>query len=440
MVSRSRVLARRRAAAIASDRSPALPVGPDDSGTTLGGLRDHLTDAQREMLRRLWIGRDHLGWVTARTLFHRLPVSAARKTLESLGGSVLKETQGGMEESYALTRLGALLGEHGPEFEQLLARYLAYEVERYDADSNVEEIAHAEVQRDLKLSESELTDLFRLITMSPSFDNGSAGGQLWKVRVMKNVHDLTEVRDWPRYVRENALKDYDPALPVRAVAREEYDARRRGAEVEEADLPAFWRPGHFRLFISHLSEYKILASTLSEALLKHHISAFVAHEHIQPTKAWENEIVSALGSAQALVALLAPGFRSSPWTDQEVGFVMGRGKLVIPVMLDGEPPYGFMARIQGLKGGGMLGEQLASLLFASLARNELTRRELATAIITRVENSGSVSEAVANVVLLGELGHIDADLEARVASARITNKAMRDIALLHNRADVANGL
>jgi hypothetical protein len=48
-----------------------------------------------------------------------------------------------------------------------------------------------------------------------------------------------------------------------------------------------------------------------------------------------------------LAALMTEDFHASYWTDQEVGFALGRHVPVIPVRL-GRNPYGFLARIQAL--------------------------------------------------------------------------------------------
>ncbi len=49
----------------------------------------------------------------------------------------------------------------------------------------------------------------------------------------------------------------------------------------------FWIPGYFRLFLSHLSEFKQKTAALQEALRPYGITAFVAHEDIEPTKEWQ---------------------------------------------------------------------------------------------------------------------------------------------------------
>ncbi len=77
------------------------------------------------------------------------------------------------------------------------------------------------------------------------------------------------------------------------------------------------------------------------------ISAFVAHADIQPTKEWQEEIENALASMDAFVALLTEGFHESDWTDQEVGYALGRSVPLIAVKL-GKDPYGFIGKFQAL--------------------------------------------------------------------------------------------
>lgn len=91
-----------------------------------------------------------------------------------------------------------------------------------------------------------------------------------------------------------------------------------------------WKPGYFRLFISHLSEYKVSAANLKGCLQNFGIDGFVAHEDITPSKEWEQEIEAALFSMDALCAIVAPGFEKSRWCDQEVGIALGRKKWCSP--------------------------------------------------------------------------------------------------------------
>lgn len=111
---------------------------------------------------------------------------------------------------------------------------------------------------------------------------------------------------------------------------------------------SFWLPGHFRLFISHLSSFAKTAGALRDRLREYGISAFVAHTDIKPTKEWQREIENALFSMDALTAVIMPGFKESDWTDQEVGVAIGRDVLVVPIM-KGQAPYGLFGKYQGLK-------------------------------------------------------------------------------------------
>lgn len=113
-------------------------------------------------------------------------------------------------------------------------------------------------------------------------------------------------------------------------------------------LKSTWEPDQFRLFLSHKAEHKTEAGYLKTWLGKLGISAFVAHEDIQPTKEWQEEIENALVSMEALVALLSEDFHDSNWTDQEIGVAIGRGVPIIPIRL-GLDPYGFIGKYQAVR-------------------------------------------------------------------------------------------
>lgn len=108
-----------------------------------------------------------------------------------------------------------------------------------------------------------------------------------------------------------------------------------------------WGTTGFRLFLSHKSEVKREAATLKDGLQRFGVSAFVAHENIQPAKEWQDEIENALHTMDGLVAVMTEGFHDSPWTDQEVGFALARGVPVIALRM-GKDPYGFLAKFQAL--------------------------------------------------------------------------------------------
>jgi hypothetical protein len=114
----------------------------------------------------------------------------------------------------------------------------------------------------------------------------------------------------------------------------------------EASLRIWGDPG-YKVFLSHKTGVKKETAELKERLSMFGITAFVAHEDIRPTRKWLDEIDNALISMDAFVALLTEDFHESDWTDQEVGFALGRGVPVICLKL-GRDPYGFIGKFQAL--------------------------------------------------------------------------------------------
>jgi hypothetical protein len=108
-----------------------------------------------------------------------------------------------------------------------------------------------------------------------------------------------------------------------------------------------WNGAGYRVFLSHKSEVKQQTGKLKEWLEPFGVSSFVAHTDIHPTKEWQDEIENALASMDAFVALLTGEFHDSDWTDQEVGYALGRGVPLIAIKL-GRDPYGFIGRFQAL--------------------------------------------------------------------------------------------
>jgi hypothetical protein len=138
--------------------------------------------------------------------------------------------------------------------------------------------------------------------------------------------------------------------------------------------PPFWRKGMFRVFLTHLAMKRKFAADLQEALLDFGISCFVAHNDIEPTAEWCAEIEAALATCEALVALLHPTFHESNWTDQEIGFVMGRGLPTFAVHL-GQDPYGFIGRFQAFNGYGKDPLELARDLFDAFLKHKQTEED-----------------------------------------------------------------
>jgi hypothetical protein len=149
----------------------------------------------------------------------------------------------------------------------------------------------------------------------------------------------------------------------------------------ETEVRRLWPDGRFRLFLSHVSAHKVEVSKLKAQLGLRGVSAFVAHEDIEPSLEWRDEIELGLRSMHALAALITPEFHASLWTDQEIGWALGRGLLVVPVRL-GFDPYGFAGKIQGVSGKLENPEKLASSLVGSLLLNTQTHGEMRRSIVS----------------------------------------------------------
>ena len=184
--------------------------------------------------------------------------------------------------------------------------------------------------------------------------------------------------------------------------------------------PPFWQKRMFRLFISHLSSEKVYAAELQGALLKYGISAFVAHNDIEATLEWQAQIESALATADSLIALLHPKFHASNWTDQEIGFAMGRGVPVFAVRFD-QDPYGFIGRFQAFSGSKKTTDSLALEIFEAYRKNKQSRERMAEALISRFEESESFAQAKTRMAYLEDMESWREEFISRVEYAAESN-------------------
>lgn len=184
--------------------------------------------------------------------------------------------------------------------------------------------------------------------------------------------------------------------------------------------PPFWRKRMFRLFVSHLSSEKVFAAQLQEALLAYGISGFVAHNDIEPTLEWQSQIETALATADSLVALLHPAFHASNWTDQEIGFAMGRGLPVFAVRFN-QDPYGFIGRFQGFVGGGKTPDALARELFDAYRKNKHSQKRMGEVLLNLFEDSSSFITAKVRIGYLEEFEVWDPSFVPRLKAATEAN-------------------
>jgi hypothetical protein len=182
------------------------------------------------------------------------------------------------------------------------------------------------------------------------------------------------------------------------------------------ELPRFWTPGRFRVFLSHLASHKEEIGELQAWLKQLDISAFVAHNDIAPTSSWMDEILLALETCQAVVAILREGFHESQWTAQELGYAMGRGLLIITVRA-GQDPRGFVGKFQALSWDGANVGQLARRINEILLSHEKTSRILSELTVENLVSANSWERARELAGRLASLGYWDDSLSKRCRDA-----------------------
>jgi hypothetical protein len=240
-------------------------------------------------------------------------------------------------------------------------------------------------------------------------------------RLEKRIHN--RIDQLVRTERTNRITEVviSPVLAERS--RPPSPTPQEGAQEEEP--PSFWQPGCFRLFISHTSANKVKAHALKQALAEYHVAAFVAHDDIVPTREWEAEIERALRTTDALAAIMTPDFVESRWCDQEVGFAIGRGKLVIPLCSD-TIPHGFLSKYQSFKAKGLLAAAVAEQLFNVLLAHTLTSQRMTDALVDRMANSGSFEISRRTMPLLEKIARLNDSQVTKLVQSTDTNRQVRE--------------
>lgn len=182
----------------------------------------------------------------------------------------------------------------------------------------------------------------------------------------------------------------------------------------------YWKDGQLRVFISHLTAHREQAAQIQEALQRHGMSGFVAHNDINPTVEWQIEIETALATCDMLVALIHPDFVKSKWCDQEIGYALGRGIPVFTVRC-GEDPHGFVSRFQAFNGNAKSPHQIAKELFEAAIDHKKLQEKMADVVIDLFVNSGSFASAKERIAYVERLKVWDASYSPRIKKAVKTN-------------------
>lgn len=152
--------------------------------------------------------------------------------------------------------------------------------------------------------------------------------------------------------------------------------------------PNYWKPARLRVFVSHLSSNKYRASWLKKSMEEYGVSVFLAHEDIEPSKEWRDEVEAGLASMDLLLAIVEPEFKESDWCAQEVGYALGRNVDVIPLRA-GTDPFGFFGKYQGVQIKGKKPELVAQELLRLLLGKPKHRRKILQGMPGELSQMGS---------------------------------------------------
>lgn len=248
----------------------------------------------------------------------------------------------------------------------------------------------------------QLLEAARAVFEQTNYDNWNGGTYTWALRLEVPVVLFASIEPRLKEVEDEILKKMAylerlyPNDPVGEVTLSPL-ATTESSQGEQLvpssnEIERIWSEGKFRLFLSHLAVHKVEVAKLKLQLKDLGIDAFVAHEDIEPSLEWRNEIEVALRSMHALAALLTEQFHESLYTDQEVGWALGRGVPIIPVKM-GMIPYGLAGKYQGVAGVLDSPEILSLSLAKTLLTNRLTRFEMRRSLIDTFLNAESFVHA-----------------------------------------------
>ncbi|MGD0461654.1 MAG: toll/interleukin-1 receptor domain-containing protein [Tepidisphaeraceae bacterium] len=263
-----------------------------------------------------------------------------------------------------------------------------------------------------------------------NFDNWNGGTYTWALRLEVPVHIFASIEPHLSSIEKEVgakLSHFDRQYPNDHLDEVTISPIAPGASPHgqriapsELEVRRLWSAGRFRLFVSHVSSHKVMATSLKDALWLCGVHAFVAHEDIEPSLEWQDEIELGLQSMHALAALLTPDFHSSKWTDQEMGWALGRGVLVVPLRL-GVDPYGLVGKIQGVPGKFEEPKKLAARIAKALLDNRQTHGEMRRAAINAFADASSGEMATALCQLLVSIKDITEEEWATLWRACVDN-------------------
>jgi len=95
------------------------------------------------------------------------------------------------------------------------------------------------------------------------------------------------------------------------------------------------------IFISYSHLNNSVASEVKSELEAAYLTCFLAHDDINASEDWHDQIWKALRNCDAFVGLVTSDFNASAWCQQEVGAAFALDKPRLLVRVDASNPPGF---------------------------------------------------------------------------------------------------
>lgn len=199
-----------------------------------------------------------------------------------------------------------------------------------------------------------------------------------------------------------------------------------GLAIEEARFaagaggPGNWKQGYIKLFISHSAAHRAFVGEVANELAVVGIHGFVAHDTMEFSKPWQEQIELALRSMDALVAIVHPEFPSSSWCQQEVGWALGRN---VPryVIRAGADPVGFIGREQWPSVDGAQAKHVAGEISKWIAAEPGLGDAMVDGLLSALEQAKNYMDAGAAGERLAALGRLTPDQWVRLDAAYLAN-------------------
>ena len=109
-----------------------------------------------------------------------------------------------------------------------------------------------------------------------------------------------------------------------------------------------------KIFVSHEHSDANELKKLKEQMAHYDVDLFLAHDDIQPGNQWNEVLKKELRDCNAILHIGNQSSKESSFCDQELGFALGLGKDIIPVLTDKrDSPWGFISDLHATKCDGV---------------------------------------------------------------------------------------